>query len=225
MLESAESDLQNLPERSAEAYSDVRRSTTKVRCQRWPSPMGPVVGPSLIIADIGKIAESLAVSGFMRPWIVEQIKAHLLSGGEFLNKGQTKDDDEDALVPNGEASIVRPRSEYRLATEGEVLDFVDHVQFANVTGHRVSAKAQERILILRYHEGVALIQAYENLPRQAKVILDILNESGREQLTEASIEVLLVENEERLKTKQPAMRVWGFYRHRFIEEGHLEEAS
>ena len=213
------------PEHSQEAYTDVRRSTTKVRIQRWPSQMGPVVGPSLIIADIDKIVDSLTVSGFMRPWIASKIKEHLLSGGVFTNRGETKADDEDPIVPNGESILVRPRSEYRVASEGEVLDYVDHVQFANVTGHRVSAKAQEHVFILRYHEGVELIQAYERLPRQAKVVLDILNESGREQLTEASIEVLLVEQEERLKTKQGAMKIWGFYRHRFIEEGHLEEAS
>jgi hypothetical protein len=201
------------------------RMSSKVHVQRWSSPMEPVLGPAVIIDNIDKISGCLAVSGFMRPWIVEQIKAHLLGGGIFLNKGATMRDDEEPIVPNGQATAVRPRSEYRLATEAEVLDYVDHAQFANVTGHKISARAQEKAWILRYHEGPELIEAYDKLPRQAKVILDLLNDTGRENFTEASIEVILTERVDDLKTRQEPMKLWGFYRSRFVDEGHIEEVG
>lgn len=202
-----------------------QKMSSKVHVQRWPSPMEPVLGPSVIIDGVDKIAEGLAISGFMRPWIVEQIKSHLLGGGIFLNKGATLHDDEEPIVPNGQAVAVHPKSEYRLATEAEVLNYVDSVQFANVTGHRVSARSQEKAWILRYHEGPELIEAYDKLPRQAKVILDLLNDTGRESFTEASVEVVLVEHVEELKTRQAPLKIFNFYVHRLIDEGHLEEVG
>ena len=207
--------------REAEATLSLKMSN-KVRVQRWPGPMGPVVGPALMILDLNYTAEALSISGFMRPWIVEQIKEHLKSGGTFTNRGMTVHDDEEALVSNGQVLGMQVRSEYRMATEQEVLDYVDTAKFANVTGHRVSARAQEKGYILHYHEGVPLIEAYDRLPRQAKVILDLLNDTGRENFTEASIEVILTENQDALKTKQEPMKIFAFYRHRLVEEGHLE---
>jgi hypothetical protein len=211
-------------EREAEAALSLKMSS-KVRVQRWPSPGGPVIGPALIILDLGYVAEALAISGFMKPWIVEQIKAHLKSGGEFINRGLVPRDNEEALVPNGESIAVQVKSEYRMATEQEVLDYVDTAQFANITGHKVSARAQERGFLLHYHEGAELIAAYDKLPRQAKVVLDLLNDTGRENFTEASIEVILTENQDELKTKQDPMKIFAFYRHRLMEEGHLEEVE
>jgi hypothetical protein len=211
-------------EREAEAALSLRMSS-KVRVQRWPCPGGPVIGPALIILDLGYVAEALAISGFMKPWIVEQIKARLKSGGEFVNRGLVPRDNEESLVPNGEALVMQVKSEYRMATEQEVLDYVDTAQFANITGHKVSARAQERGFLLHYHEGAELIAAYDKLPRQAKVILDLLNDTGRENFTEASIEVVLTENQDELKTKQDPMKIFAFYRHRLVEEGHLEEVE
>lgn len=201
------------------------KMSNKVRIQRWPGPMGPVVGPSLIIESLHKVAVGLSKSGFMGPWIVEKIKEHLLSGGVFTNRGQSVHDDELAIVPNGQQLSMQVRSEYRLATEQEVLNYVDTQQFANVTGHAVSRRAQEKGYILHYHEGVQLIEAYDKLPRQARVILDLLNETGRETFTEASIEVILTENKELLKTKQEPIKIFGFYRSRFLSEGHLESTE
>lgn len=199
--------------------------TQKVRVQRWPSPMGPVVGPHIIVLDIETAAEKLAVSGFMKPWIEEQIRTHLMGGGCFQNKGLTKRDDEEALVPNGEVLSMRVRSEYRLATEGEMLDYVDSVQYAEVTGRTISKRSQEKGYLLHYHEGVALIKAYESLPKQARVILDLLNATGREQFTEASVTLILSENTEALATRQAPDKIWGFYRRRLIDEGHVEEVE
>jgi hypothetical protein len=211
--------------REVEASLTMKVSPNKVRCQRWHSPMEPVLGPPVIIDSVDRIAEGLAISGFMRPWIVDQIKTHLLSGGIFTNPGATMQDDEEPIVPNGQSVVVRPKSEYRMATEAEVLDYVDHAQFANLTGHRISARAQEKCWTLRYHEGPELIEAYDKLPKQARVVLDLLNDTGREQFTEASIEVILTEHADALKTKQEPMKIWGFYRSRFLTEGHIEEAG
>jgi hypothetical protein len=172
-----------------------------------------------------QIAEGLAKSGFMIPWIVDKIKDHLKSGGVFLNKGQGKGDYEDALVPNGHQVALIVKSEYRLATEKEVLDYVDNAEYASVTGHAISKRAQEKAYALHYHEGPKLIEAYDSLPRQAKVILDLLNDTGRESFTEASIQMILLDGKELLKTKQEPMIIFGFYRKRLIEEGHLEETE
>ena len=207
--------------------SDDVSSTTKVRIQRFPCAMGPVVGPAVIIDGIDVVAKALVVSGFMRPWLIQKIKRHLLSGGEFLNKGQSMSDEEEAIVPNGEVLSMRVRSEYRMATEGEVLDYVDHSQYAGIVGHKLSARAQEKQFTLHYHEGAEVIAAYDRLPTQAQVILDVLNETSREVFTEASIEVLLVKavEEGRLKTRQEPLKIWNFYRHRLVDEGHVEESG
>jgi hypothetical protein len=201
------------------------KMSNKVRIQRWAGPLGPVVGPSLIIADINKVAESLAGSGFMKPWVIGEIKKHLLNGGAFMNRGASRAEYEDAVVPNGQVLAMQVRSEYRMATEKEVLDYVDNQEFANLTGHAVSRRAQEKGYILRYHEGPAVIMAYDRLPRQAKVILDLLNDTGRESFTEASIEVILAEHADELKTRQEPIKLWGFYRRRLIDEGHVEESE
>ena len=199
------------------------KMSSKVRVQRWPGPMGPVVGPALMILDLNYTAEALSISGFMKPWIVEQIKAHLKSGGIFTNRGMTVHDDEEALVPNGQVLGMQVRSEYRMATEQEVLSYTDTSQYAQISGRKVTARMQESAFILHFHEGASLIESYDKLPRQAKTILDILNDSGREDFTEASILLLLSENVGRLNTRQDSEKIWGFYRHRLVDEGHLEE--
>ncbi len=202
-----------------------QKISSRVRIQRWGGQYGPLVGPSVIIANIDKVAEGLAMSGFMLPWIVGAIKAHLLSGGTFKNTGTDRSGDEMAIVSNGESLSIHVRSEYRMATEKEILDYVDHEQYANLTGKTVTRRAQETAYVLHYHEGPKLIEAYDNLPRQAKVILDLLNDTGRETFTEASIEVILAEKAGLLKTKQDPIKIFGFYRRRLIDDGHLEESE
>jgi hypothetical protein len=199
--------------------------TDKVRIQRFPGPMGPVVGPSLIVLGVDKAANMLASSGFMRPWIEEQIRAKLLSGETFKNVGQSRGDWEEAVVVNGESTAMAVRSEWRIATQDEVLAHAELAQVHAMTGRKMSAKVAERTYTLMYHEGVSLIQKYEELPRQAKVILDSLNESGRETFTEASIELILAAKVEELRTRQAPMSVFNFYRKRFTDEGHLVEAE
>lgn len=222
LLPSEGLDLTQEVARENEAILSLKMSS-KVRVQHWPGPMGPVVGQSLLIMDLDTVAESLILSGFMAPWLIERVKEHLKSGGVFINKGQSVKDFEKVLVPNGHSIYHQVRSEYRMASEKEMLDYVDHAQFASVTGRKISARSQEKAFLLHYHEGVPLIEAYDKLPRQAKVILDLLNDTGRENFTEASIELILTENKDALKTKQDPMRLWGFYRHRLVEEGHVEE--
>ena len=196
--------------------------TSKVKVQRW-SGLDQLVGPNVFIITIEKAAAALAMSGFMRPWIENQIADQLRLGAVFINHGATMQDDEPAIVPNGRTPYMRPRSEYRMATSTEVLDYVDTARLADLSGHRVSKRSQEKAYVLHYHEGAHLIERYDKLPNQAKIILDLLNDTGRENFTEASIELILTENKEELRTKQEPMKVFAFYRHRFIEEGHLEE--
>src|SRR5690348_14323243 len=107
-----------------------QKLSNKVRVQRWSSPMGPVIGPSIIMGSLDHISHCLALSGFMLPWIEGKIKEHLLSGGTFTNRGQTLQEDELSIVANGSVVAMQVRSEYRLATEKEVLDYVDTQQFA-----------------------------------------------------------------------------------------------
>lgn len=202
-----------------------QKLSNKVRCQRWPGPLGPVYGPTVIIHSVDYIAHCLARSGFMEPWIEQKIKEHLLAGGTFQNRGQSKREDEVSIVPNGNVVAMQVKSEYRMATEQEVLDYVDHQEFASITGHKVSRRAQEKGYILHYHEGVDLIEKYDSLPKQAKVLLDLLNETGREKFTEASVEVILTEKSSELRTKQDPMKIWGFYRKRLIDDGHIEEVG
>ena len=224
-------DVDPIPLESSKAQlaeaSDLsqRLSKDKVRIQRWPSPLSPVVGPSVMVMPIDRVAECLVDSGFMRGELVRFVKSSLLSGKAFMNKGDTLQNYEDAIVPNGQTLTMQVRSEYRMATEKEVLDSVDSQAFSAATGRALSKKALETRYVLRYHEGAKLIEAYDALPRQAKVVLDILNDSGREELTEASIEMLLNDRVDELKTKQDAGKIFGFYRRRLIDEGHLEEVE
>jgi len=203
-----------------------QKLSNRVRIKRWPGEF-TVVGPPVAMVDVDRAAECLYGSGFMRGWIQEKIKEHLLAGGTFVNHDDGPQDYEEAVVPNGQQLYLRVRSEYRMATELEVLNWVDTVQFSASTGRAISKRAQERGYVLHYHEDVRRIAAYGGLPRQAKVILDVLSEAGREEFTEASIQVVLTTPEviDRLKTKQDPMTVFAFYRKRLVDEEHLEEVG
>jgi hypothetical protein len=214
--EAVNSDV-SLEEKAAQSV----KMSDMVRVQRWDGPMGPVVGPRIIVLSATRAAEALAISGFARPWIVEKIREHLLSGGTFINKCSSIKDDELAIVPNGESLSMQVRSEYRLATHDELIDYVDLEKLANVTGKKITARSQERKFRLLYHEGPELIDAYYKLPRQARVILDLLNEAARETYTEAGIYLILSEHLEELKTRQDPERIYGFYKKRLTDEGHL----
>lgn len=198
---------------SAEAGSKM---SNKVLIRRWPDEYS-LIGPPILIKDLEDATDLLALNGWMRGWLAGKIKEALLNGELFAyekrtfgNFGTTWRGRSDGIV-----------AEYRMATEKEVLDFVDTAQFADVTGHAVSKRAPQ--YILHYHEGAKLIEAYDQLPKQAKIILDMLEETGREMFTEASIEVILTDGVARLNTKQPVMKIFGFYRSRMRNEGHLEK--
>ncbi len=186
----------------------------KVFVQQWPSEWS-VVGPPKMIKDLEEVADGLADSSFMHYWIVSQIRQALLDGHVFNNVGRITE------AWRGREDGVK--TSYRIARRSEVLDVAEHVQFANVTGHQISRRAQAKSYVLHYLDSDSTRSMYEDLPGQAKAILDILNDSGRDQLSEAAIEVLVVQGADQLKSKQPPDRVWGFYRSRLVKEGHLEE--
>lgn len=205
-----------------EAGAD-RKLSDRVRVHRLSSAMGPVFGPPIFMLDLDQTAENLAISGFMRPWICEQIKRHLLEGGTFCNKGMTAHDDEPSIKDNGQVLGMVVRSEYRLASISEVLNYVDTADCATITGHKISARAQEKKFLLHYHEGPRLIELYDRLPRQARTILDLLNETERDNFTAASIEIILTNGIDALKTRQEPSKIFAFYQKRLLDEGHLEE--
>ena len=191
-------------------------STTKVLVKRWPDSY-TLIGPPLQVRDIDEASDLLAQSPWLRNWVAIKIKEAFLAGETFTRYCRIGDGwrgRDDGVV-----------AEWRLATDEEVFQFVDESKFASMVGHAVTKKMQSHGYTLRYHEGAKLIKLYDSLPRQAKVILDLLNETGRENFTEASITMVLAEHIERLSTKQEPRILWGFYRRRLIDEGHLEEVE
>lgn len=186
----------------------------KVFVQQWPSEWS-VVGPPKMIKDLEEVADGLAESSFMKVWISSQIRKALSEGHVFKNVGRITE------AWRGREDGVK--TTYQIAKRSQVLDVAEHVQFANVTGHAISRRAQSKSYVVHYLDSDSTRSSYEELPKQAKAIMDILNDSGRDSLTEAAIEVLVVQSADQLKSKQSPDRVWGFYRSRFIKEGHLEE--
>lgn len=182
----------------------------------WPDNYS-LVGPPVRVFDLEDIADNLAVSGFMVPWIAAKIREELKNGTVFQNVSRMGDG------WRGRADGVK--AEYRMASRDELLNFAETVRAANVTGHAMSRRSQEKEYILHYLDSNEVREHYETLPRQAKVVLDILNDSGRENLTEAAIEVLLVEGAEKLRTKQEPMKIFAFYRKVMVDGGHLEEVG
>lgn len=196
----------------------VEMTDDRVIGRFWPDNYS-LMGPPVRVFDLDEVADNLAASGFMLPWIAARIREELKSGTVFQNVARMGDG------WRGRADGVK--AEYRLASKDELLNFAETVRHANVTGHAMSRKSQEKAYVLHYLDSTKTREDYEMLPKQAKVVLDILNDSGRENLTEAAIEVLLVEgaNSGTLKTKQDPMKIFAFYRKNLIEGGHLEEVG
>ena len=182
---------------------------TKVKIIRHPGSY-TLIGRPIIILSLEDAAKALRISGFMDDWVCEKIKEHLLNGHEFANRDETTG---------------TPKSIYSIATEQDVLDYVDSIEYEKTTGHRQSSKAQVTAYRLHHKETPELVAAYDDLPRQAKIILDLLLQAKRDKFTEAAIEMLMVEHVEDLKTRQAPIRIFMFYRRRFIGEGHLEEIN
>jgi hypothetical protein len=195
---------------------DRRRMSNKVVVHRWPDSYSLMGSPTLVL-DLEEACDQLAQNPWMKNWLAARVREALLAGECFTHEKRI--DEGWRGRPDGVVG------EYRMATEEEILNYVDTTQFANVTGHAATKRAQENRYDLHYHEGAALIRAYENLPRQARVVLDLLAATGRDSFTEASIEVVLTEGEEQLKTKQKPLQIWNFYRKRLVEEGHVSEGE
>ncbi len=188
----------------------------KVFIQQYPGEH-TVVGPPKLIRDLEEVADGLAESSFMKVWISGQIRKALTEGHVFQNIGRVTEQwrgREDGV-----------KTEYRLAKRSQVLDVAENQKYATVAGRAISRRVQEKGYILHYLESDPVREAYERLPNQAKTILDILSESGREELSEAAVMVLLSEEVSRLKTKQEITSLFGFYRRRLVNEGHLEEVE
>lgn len=192
-----------------------------VRIERWPG-IGTLLGDQVLVISLEAAANALVKSGFMGPWIKSKIMEHLREGGSFVNKSRVPTDDEPSVVDNGSTLYLKVRSEWRLATDAEVLDHANRAEYASITGKSISKRARATFYLLRYHDGPDLIELYDRLPPQAKVVLDILNEESVEKFSEAGISHLLAKKSERLRTKQDPAKIFAFYRKRLIDEGHLE---
>ncbi len=190
--------------------------TGKVLIRRWPDNYS-LVGPATLLKDLDDAALLLAQSAWMHGWVSAKIKEELVSGGTF--SFEKRDMDPGSWKGRNDRVV----AEWRIASDKEILDYVEGSQAAEINGHAVSKRSQDVAYMLHYHEGVNMIKAYDALPRQAKVILDLLNEADREIFSEAAIAVILEAGKEQLKTKQAPMLVFGFYRSRFRNEGHLVE--
>jgi len=205
-----------VPETEAleKVINDSKLTEDKVIGKFWPDNYA-LMGPPVQIFDLDEVADKLAASGFMGPWISAKIREELKNGTVFQNVARMGDG------WRGRADGIK--SEYRMATIDELLNVASTVAHANVNGHAMSRRSQEKAYVLHYLDSDPVREHYEALPRQAKVVLDVLNDSGREELTEAAIEVLLIAGAEKLRTKQHVMKIFAFYRKQLIEGGHIAE--
>lgn len=178
-----------------------------------------LTGPPVVVLELEDVVEKLASSHFMIPWIANQIRGALKSGEVFQNVHRVTE------RWRGRADGVK--SEYRVATRDEVLNYASTGQNASLDGRPVSRRSQELSYTLHYLDSDGVRAAYERLPKQARLMLDLLNESGRTTLTEAAIGLLLSDavKAQKFRTKQEPIKVFSFYRNQLIEEGHIEELS
>lgn len=200
----------------SEQTSPGQELSQKVLVRRWPDAYSLVGDPTTVL-DLDQAAFGLAESGFMRAWCASKIKEALLDGTVFQN---TKRIGDDRWVGRADGVV----SEYKIATKDELISAADsRNNAAFVSGRALSKRAQEKAYELYYDNAVESV--YWQLPKQARTILDILEESKRGSFTEAAIEVLLVEAATRLKTKQEPMKIFGFYRQPYLKGGHLKEVE
>lgn len=153
-------------------------------------------GRQLIVMDMSETVKNLAQSGFMLPWLSRKIQEHLEQGGVFENI-----DD----------NTGQPRSTYKIATEEELLDLAQrgllfHAQngasHEDRNGRRRARRGYYRLLKNTMDEyDWDLI--YDDLPRQAKVMIDLLVASGRTEFTADAIEQVLKAGGDKLKSKDP----------------------
>jgi hypothetical protein len=191
----------------------------KVIVHRYPDKY-TLLGSPVRVLELDEACEALASSGFMIDWIREAIRQHLLAGGSFKHFV-----DLHAIDGSWKGREDGMLSEYRLATRDESITYVDDRAFHQATGKRITKHAQEETLHLRYLDSDVIRELYEHLPKQARTILDVLNESGKSSFSLAGIEIALSDCKERLKTKQDPMRIFNFYKKRLAEEGHLSPDS
>lgn len=198
------------PSRGSELTED------KVIGRFWPDNYA-LMGPPIKVFDLTELADNLAASGFMLPWIAAKIREELRAGTIFQNVARMGDG------WRGRADGVK--AEYKLASKDEILNYAETVRHASISGHAMSRRSQEKGYVVHYLDSDPVRESYEKLPRQARVIMDVLNDSGREILTEAVVEVLLLEGKEKLRTKQDVMKIFAYYRKDLLEGGHLEEVG
>lgn len=177
----------------------------KVKIDRFPHDGYGLVGPPTIVDDLSVITEKMVKSGFLLEWLKARVTEALLNGEVFESRSSV----------SGQL-----RATYKLATEQEILDFADAQQVEGKGFVKKTARAKS------VHYEVTDLD-HSALPRQAQVILEALKASGRDQFTEASVEVVITASDvkEALKTKQDPMKIFGFYRRRLVNDGFILEKA
>lgn len=165
-----------------------------------------LVGPPVVIFPLEETAKLLRRSGFMDEWIERKISEALAAGHEFVRRSPET---------GGVASV------YKMATDDDVLFLADAGMLTDRPARRRSST--EQAFILRFQTTDDLKAKFANLPRQAQVVLSLLKAAGRDRFSMGAIEVIMTENVESLKTRQDPVRIFAFYKNRFLSEGHLEE--
>ena len=172
-----------------------------------------VCGSPTMLWDWDKTIEGLMVSSFFRPWIEQKIAEHLASGKTIDN-----------VSPQGKVI-----SRYKLATEQDIIDLAASGMLEVARGN-VSAKSARTKMAKQttYHFSTKTpaLEALK-LPKQAKQILGFVWEYEKLSLSEQELGALLEAKKASglITSVQPMLRVFGFYKKPFFENGCLKETA
>lgn len=172
-------------------------------------------GPQLQVSkfsDFLRRFTSVSLSPF-REFIAQSMVEIVASGGQLQMKGT-------GGTYLGSASLSEDAvwGLVSLATEQEEAEAVKMMEaWATMAKPKTSRASRTETCFTVLGDSVDSLK----LPRQAKEVWRILKESGATSIPESTVESLMVRHGERLKTKQPPMRIFKYYEKPLIEAGCL----
>jgi hypothetical protein len=143
----------------------------------------------LQIFGLDHAAESLAVSAFMRPWVVEQIKTALEKGQIFEMRDPT----------SGESVIT-----YKLATQEDMIEAATSGVKQSRVGDAPAKTRRGDETVFRFSippAGKKRDKAFEDMPEGAKSMLEVIAACGREELNTSALEAVLEAGRDKLAFK------------------------
>lgn len=177
-----------------------------VRIERFPDEH-TVIGPPVMLRDIDWTVDALMASSFMKEWFRNRIIEHLEGGGTFECLSSTTQ---------------KPTSVYRLAKDEDIRELAASGQLevakGNQTAKSARQKAGNQLMFTIVPSSKKLDAKLEGLTKQARQIIELLRAVGQSEMNEKEVEVSL---DGKIKTKQPVMRVFGFYKKTFVEQGFI----